>query len=380
MSTARYLPSAPGLSYGTRLLLAAAALLSFGVPPVHADDLDQGAFQRWAANALGIENCITVLDGAEDVASTAADCVRRQVIAGALNAAFVALDDHGEVLFGEHFNLAHRLDYSASGGTISAELDAVIPLNAYTAMEGARVTRAVFFQNGVSSWTDQHGFRRNDVRLGMVHRFAVSQHVDAGVVGTSIFFQENVERGHARIVPGLDYTDWWGSGSLRYFMPTTDWRAGRIGHEERALEGMEFELSAAVTDALTLATAAGRWEDKDGAGDWITQGRVGVQWQPHGWLGLQAAWEGIGTADPALGLHAAVTIPFGGRHTPREQWRGLGRRNLDAGPTDPGALWNPVDDIGPIVVAEKQESQEEEEEEDLLNAVPQPSLNHLNTE
>ena len=82
-------------------------------------------------------------------------------------------------------------------------------------MSDGRVTRALFVQNGLSRWTDEHGYLRNDARLGMVRRIAVSERPDAGVFGTSVFFQENLERGHGRIATGVDWSDGWGAGSLR---------------------------------------------------------------------------------------------------------------------------------------------------------------------
>ena len=356
-----------------------AVLLGFGFAPVQADNRSQGAFDHWGAQAFALESCAGVLERSEDGASAAAGCVRDRAISGLFNIVFGALDQHGKSLFGEHFYLEHHFDYSAAGGGASGELDAVIPINSFTSVAGERVTQALFLQNGVSSWRDEHGIRRNDMRFGVVYRTAMFERSEAGVWGTSVFFQQNAERGHERIVTGLDYSGWWGSGSLNYFMPTTDWRDGRLGHEERAIEGVEFELRTHVTDVIELSAATGHWEDKDGVGDWITRGRLGLRWQPHPWLGLQGNWEHIGTADDSLGLHAVVAIPFGARHAQQGEWRGFGRRmNMDAGNSGPGTIWNSVDNVGRIEVAERQDSSDEDEDE-FRNVQPEPSFNQMNT-
>ena len=358
-----------------------AVSLALGFVSVQADDEPQGVFDQWGARAFAMESCARALEYSEDGTSAALDCARDRAVAGLFNVAFGALDQHGKSLFGEHFYLEHHFDYSAAGGGVSGELDAVIPINSFASMTGDRVTRAVFLQNGVSTWRDEHGFKRNDIRLGVVHRMAMFEHPEAGVWGASVFFQQNAERGHGRIVTGLDYSDPWGSGSVSYFMPVTDWRDGRLGHEERALEGTEFELRTDVTNAVELSAAAGYWENKYGAEDWITRGRLGLVWQPHPWVGLRGNWEDIGTADDSLGLHAVVAIPFGGRNAQRGEWRGLGRRMNpdDSGSFDPGTIWNSVDNIGQIDVATRQDSSEEEEEDEFRNVRPEPSTHQMNT-
>ena len=350
--------------------LAGIPVLAFGcLSALGNDSTDE--FDNWGMHTLGVQSCAGVLDGSEDGFATAADCVENQLLSKLLDVTFQEMENHGDALFGEHFHLDHRLSFSASGGGISGNLDAVIPLNSFTSLSGEQVTRAVFLQNGFTRWRDAQGFQRNDMRFGLVHRMAMSDvHPDVGVLGTSVFFQENLERGHARIVTGLDYTDRWGTGSLSYFMPVTDWRAGRFGHEERALEGVEFELRTDVTTTIRLNAAAGHWERKDGSEGWTTRGRLGIGWQLHPWFGLQGSWKDIGTADDSLGLHAVVAIPFGGSEAQRPRWRGLGRAGLDSGEFDPGAIWNSVNNVGQIEVAERKASQEDEADEPVYPQFP----------
>ena len=195
------------------------------------------------------------------------------------------------------------------------------------------------------------------MRFGVVHRMVMSDdHLDSGVFGASVFFQENLERGHARIVTGLDYTDRWGTGSLSYFIPVTDWRSGRLGFEERALKGLDFEVRTAVTRTIEFRAAAGHWESRDDSGDWGTRGRLGVGWQPHRWLGLRASWDDIGTADDSLGVHALVAIPFGGADGQRARSDGPGLAGFGSNEPGSGSIWTSVDNVGSIEVAERRTS------------------------
>ena len=343
--------------------LAGATMFAFGCLSVQADD-STGVFDNWDVHTLGVQSCAGVLDGSEDELATAADCVGNQLFSRLFDVTFQFMEDHGDALFGENFHLDHRLDFSASGGGISGGLDAVIPLNSFTSVSGGRVTRALFLQNGLTRWQDEQGFQRNDVRFGVVNRMTMSdEYLDGGVFGTWVFFQENLEREHARIVTGLDYTDRWGTGLLSYFMPVTDWQSGRLGFEERALEGLEFEVRTAATRTIEFRAAAGHWESRDASGDWATRGRLGARWQPHRWLGLRASWDAIGTADDSIGLHALVAIPFGGNDGPRVSSRGTGIAGLGSGGPDSGTIWSSVDSVGRIDVAERAGSSENEQTE-----------------
>ena len=318
----------------------------------------QRAPEPWRAGAFGIANCAGVLESSDSELSTATDCVADHVLSGLLDVAFRYVDERGEALFGEQFHLDHRLSLSASGGGLSGDLDAVIPLNSFSSISDGTTTRAVFLQNGLTRWKDEHGFQRNDMRFGVVHRIAMSERPDAGVFGTSVFFQENLEREHVRIVSGVDYHDRWGSGSLTWFLPVTDWLPGRAGYEERALEGVELELRTDVTSTIELRAAAGQWKNEPESADWSTRGRLGIGWQPHPWVGLRGSWEEIGTADDSLGLHAVVTIPFGGNDQQRARWHGLGLGSSGSDGSNAGAIWNSVYNVGQIDVVERASASE----------------------
>lgn len=341
-----------------------ALALVFGLS-AHAGE-PQPALYHWGVHTFSdIESCAGVFERSDNELSAAADCVSDRVLSGLLDGAFQLADKYGKSLLGSHFRLDRRLDFSTTGQGFSGELDAVIPLNSFTSISGDRETRAVFLQNGLSQWRDEHGFQRNDLRFGVVHRIAVSEQPGAGIFGASLFFQENLERGHARIVPGLDYSYRWGSGALRYFMPVTGWRDGRLGYEERALEGVEFNFRSDLTRTVELEAATGQWESKDGSGDWNIRGRFGVRWQPHLWFALRGSWDIVGTADDSWELHLMVSVPFGGNDQQRTRWRGLGLTGLDSNDNEVSSrsIWNSVDNVGRIEITERGRSTRSEQTE-----------------
>lgn len=314
----------------------------------------QGSLENWGLQALGVERCVKMLEHPENELSAASDCVVDQVFSGLASVTLQYIDERGKMLFGEHFHLDHRLGLT-SAGRLSADLDAVFPVNSFASASDNAATRAFFFQKGLTRWRDEHGVQHNDMRFGAVHRFALYDRVGAGVLGTSLFLQTNLERGHARMVSGLDYVDGWGQGSLSYYVPVTGWRPGRWGYEERALAGVEFEVDFDATRAIDVRAAVGHWESKDGTGEWVTRGRFSIGWQPHPWFALRGNWDILGADPDGLGIHAIVTIPFGGVGTPRPRWRGLGFGDSghDEG-LDPGKLWSSVGIAGRIEVAERE--------------------------
>ena len=333
-------------------LVSSVSVLAFGSLSVEAGEAQGSLDDHWGVHTFsGIENCVGALEGSDNELSTTIDCVSNQMLSGLMEIAFQFGDKYGRSLFGSHFQIERRLDLSPSGGGISGDLDAVIPVNSFTSVSGEMVTRALFLQNGLSRWRDEHGHQRNDVRLGMVHRIATSKRRDAGVFGTSVFFQENLERGTGRIVTGFDYSEGRGNGSLSYFMPVTDWRTGRFGYEERALKGLEFELRSDATSTIKLDAAVGRWESKDDSGDWLTRGRLGVRWQPHPWFGLRGSWDDIGTTGDSLGLHVVIELPFGASERMQARWRGLTELNSSESEID--TIWSPVTSARNIEVNER---------------------------
>lgn len=268
---------------------------------------------------------------------------------------------YGKRLFGEHFSFANRMTYSQMGGGFSGEVDTVVPLAALAGfagiggMEADAESGALFFQQGVTSWTDSQGLQRYDMRYGVVRRFNVSDEPGANVFGLSSFFQQNLEYGHGRLVSGFDYNGVWGRSTFNYFQPTTGWRdsRSRVGYEERALAGMELSMQLQPTSTLGVETALTRWEARDGAGRWETGARMGFSWQPHAWVKIRAAWDGIGTSTPNPSASAFLTFPLGGKQ-PIPGWKGLDLAGGLAQHHSAVDIWSPIENIGQIRVAERE--------------------------
>ena len=158
-----------------------------------------------------------------------------------------------------------------------------------------------------------------------MHRYALFEEPGDGVLGTSMFVQENLERGHTRVVTGLEYLDRWGRGSLNYYAPVTEWLPGRYGYEERALAGLELSYGTELTNTINLSAGAGRWESGDGTGAWVDRGRLDIAGSRI--LGLSCGGGGDGIVLAAIlwrarvGLGAAwsrlVGCALGGPRPPR---------------------------------------------------------------
>jgi len=248
----------------------------------------------------------------------------------------------------------HRMSWSPLGRGLAGELDTVIPLGFAAAQPGAGDAdtlhgSAFFLQQGVTRWTDGHGFRRHDVRFGTAWRFALPHFAGADVLGAMALVQENVERGHRRLVLGADYAGRWGHASLQHYLPTTRWRPGRPGHEERAAGGTELGLRFDLTTTLSLDTAMGRWE-RDDAGRTTLDGRLGLGWTPHPYLRFDAG-TGLGPGADGGAFRLSLNVPLGGPRQ-RTRWEGLGALRL-AGGAAAVDLWRPVENVGRIRTIER---------------------------
>ena len=270
-----------------------------------------------------------------------------------LDAATRLATDQGQALFGEHFRIVSSMSYSRSGSGLSGGLDVVLPLVSSTSPNTEPKLGAFFLQQGVTRWVDSHGSSRNDIRVGAVRRFGLSDAGgESGVLGVSTFVQQSQEYHHTRLVAGGDYTGKWGRGSLNVFLPTTGWQRSHRGYEERALAGIELELRFDLTTTLSISTAIGRWENDDGLGGWSTNGRMAVGWRPHPWLDVGVAWNELGMERDEKVFRLVFSMPLGERRTP-PAWEGFG---LVGGSPTPSAIdpWSPVNNINVIQVASRE--------------------------
>ena len=351
-------------------VLLMALLVTFVLLPVNnaeaatpSHTLENADAQRIGSNRV-LSGALACGNAFEQGGSSGSRCFMEQMVNGILlDQTTHYANAYGKRLFGKHFSLANRMTYSQLGGGFSGEVDAVVPLSAFAGVIGfggqeagedaGAEDGAFFFQQGVTSWTDGQGLRRYDMRYGVVRRFNVSDEPGANVFGLSTFFQQNLEYGHGRVVTGLDYDGAWGRGTFNYFQPTTGWRdaRSRAGYEERALAGMELSLHLQPTSTLNVETALTRWEARDGAGRWETGARVGFSWQPHAWVKIRTAWDGIGTSTPTPSASAFLTFPLGGRE-PIPSWQGLDLGSV-AQHHATMDIWRPIDNIGQIRVAER---------------------------
>ena len=265
-------------------------------------------------------------------------------------------DSYGKMRFGQHFQVAGNFSYSSVSSEfgIEGDLDMVLPF-AGTGLPASRSgVSSFFFQQGITrSWDGSgSGLFRNDLRQGVVRRFRVSRTADADIVGFSAFHLLNLERGHRVLAPGIDYAGRWGTGSARYFIPTTGWRPSAQGYEERALEGFELGIRFDLTTTLRLNTVGYRWRAEDGSNEWNTGARMNLDWRPHPWLKLGVGYDGIARGEDSTSFRVALRVPFGGP-SERPAWEGLG---LAAGGGPPAAdyLWRPTEDIATIRVAKRQ--------------------------
>ena len=176
----------------SRMTLVLAAVLS-PVLAVSAPSHAAGTAAEWAFDRAGA--CMTSLSGGDTADWDAGSrCVGDRLGGLLVDAAARLATEQGRRVFGERFSLAHRMSWSPLGQGLAGELDAVVPL-AYRggARSGADAPAlpgsALFLQQGLTRWTDGHGLRRNDVRLGTAWRFAAG----ANVYGATALVQESSE-------------------------------------------------------------------------------------------------------------------------------------------------------------------------------------------
>ncbi len=174
----------------------------------------------------GLHACGTAAD--ENLAAGARCMANRAVNGVVVSRAFEFVAQSGRTLFGKSFRAVNRLSYvPSSRGGLDGHLDLALPLT-FMGIKSPD-SGAFFVQHGVTRWRDRDGSIRNDLRSGLVSRFIVGES-GVNLVGLSALIQNNLERGHGRVVAGVDYSGIWGQGFFNLFMPITNWRPGQGGH------------------------------------------------------------------------------------------------------------------------------------------------------
>ena len=323
------------------MLAASALALAFGIEDAHAEDAGTDPLMEWGLRTAA--GC-----GTSDAGF--GHCVADLLSDKAIERAAHLATRGGRSAFGERFQVAGRMTLDPSGG-LTGDLDAVLPLGpASAATDGPGAETAFFLQPGITSWRGGDGTRRNDVRLGMVWRFPVSV---SDVAGLSLLYQENLERDHQRVALGADYAGRRGTGYVSHHLPTTGWRPGRPGHEERARGGTELGARMTLTSTLSADAAMGRWDDDSGHA-W--NARIGTGWRPHPWMsfgvGYETGYVGSGSLEDGPRVSVAFRIPFGngGRGSARPRWEGLGIAGNAEAPPNP---WMPITTVGRIATLER---------------------------
>ena len=305
----------------------------------------------WNDSLLHASRC---QDALNETVSEGTRCLLGNGMKLLLDEGLRSADAYGKRTFGPRFQVVGDLNYSSVSDEIvgiGGDIDVVMPFTGAGLSLSRPGFSSFFVQQGVTrSWDESgEGLFRNDLRHGVVRRFRVSAAAGADIVGISAFHLLNTEYGHRVLAPGIDYTGRWGTGSLRYFIPTTGWRPGSIGFEERALEGIEFGMRFDVTTTVGLDSVAYRWKADDGSNLWESGIRLELDWRPHTWLSLDATYDVVGANSGSTTLKLALQVPLG-TSGDRPQWGGVGRM-LDNSPPSVDDLWRPIDDVGPLRVA-----------------------------
>ena len=258
----------------------------------------------------------------------------------------------GKSVFGDNFNIVSKFapSQSLSGGGLQGDLDVVFPLAGAVSGSFDRLSgSALFFQQGMTRWWDSGGNARHDTRHGLVQRFRLTNDPRADVLGSYLFYLQNAEYGHEVLAMGIGYLGKWGSASLRYYRPMTEWRYARQGYEERAVENLEYGTRLKLTTTLNVDLTGYRFRAEDGSGKWLSGARAGFEWRPHPWLAFSTNHR-FGRDETDSSVYFNINVPIGGRNGSLPKWTGLGMSTGGSAPTD-SDMWLPVNNIGPIMLA-----------------------------
>ena len=333
--------------FKTAIALALSLFLSLG-PSAYAELPPQSPF-----SLTDFSRCATGLQSGNDVTASmvgGAECAAEAVMDKAMALGVSRLNAYGTKVFGTGFSLTTSMRYAPFGDKqVQGDVDMVVPL-LFSDGGGDVLPRAFFLQNGLTRWTDSHGLRRNDVRLGFAYRTAtgVDKYGAPNLLGFYTLAQQNREHGHERWVHGMDYTGRWGKGYINHYAVHSDWVDGRAGDQERAVGGSEIGVNLTPTTTLDLSLAAGEWDTAHGR---QLSARAGLAWQPHTYLRLSSDLSGIGGDDPQATYAITFTMPLG-QTKQRPRWNGFGLATDS--PAQADDLWRRVAVVNRIEVIERE--------------------------
>jgi len=310
---------------------------------VHAD----GAASFLEHSLASAQQCQGAINSGMEAA---ADCFLGSGIDSLLEQGISLSDRRLRQAYGRHFSLTGSMSWSPDVGSTGG-LDLVTPFTLAGTEPGnplAGIHSATFVQQGVTRWQDESGTMRNDHRHGLVHRFRINDKPNSDVIGLSTFYLHSAEHGHEALALGMDYFGRWGTGELRYFVPTTDWTMVRPGYEEKPLEGVELSTQFNLTTTLDLSLTGYRWEADDGSNDLDRGTRFGINWRPHSWLSFDTTYDHGNEDTTAFWMR--FNLPFGpNTQKPRWEWFGVAGSG-NAGNTN---LFQAVPEIGHLRVASR---------------------------
>ena len=208
------------------------------------------------------EESETIEEERPDTSHTERDVDGKEAVALAKGALFGTLLSHGtdyiqeigRETFGEHFQVEANLRFERG---ISGDIDILLPF--WSVEEDS----TWFFQPGLVLWRDKHGIRRQDISLGLGHRF----HWSGSIVGLGGFLDYGLGYGHSRLGVSVDYQSDAGYLSVNLYEGLSSWKKGRgegeIRYQEIAMSGTELYWDYAVTEFLRLQGRASMWRLQD---------------------------------------------------------------------------------------------------------------------
>ncbi len=320
------------------------------------------------ANVTDLRNGTASIVGAcensiNDNMGNSLGCLWDSLVVQLLNESSGPLTAYGQRIFGNRFSFSSEVSSSHISGRsgIRGSIDIVFPFASETADLGSLADNSsLFLQQGLTRWQDDSGNIRHDVRHGLVKRIRIFDEANGGALGFGIFHVRNAEYGHEVLAASADYLGRWGTSSLQYFLPTTEWRRVGRGLEERALESLEFGARLRATTTLDLGATGFRSRASTGRDDWDTGLRLDGEWRPHPYLALSTSHE-LGRHSPASSFQLRLSIPLGVTRGRSPKWEGLGVAG-GAFESSSANLWQPVSGVGKIRTATREPSSSTPEE------------------